>query len=41
MFGPGDVAVAHSADEHVRLDDVVGCAKVLAVWAARELSGQR
>ncbi len=38
MFGPGDVAVAHSADEHVSLDEVVDCARVLAVWAARELS---
>ncbi|HYM84426.1 MAG TPA: ArgE/DapE family deacylase [Candidatus Dormibacteraeota bacterium] len=37
MFGPGDVAVAHSADEHVPLDEVVECARVLAVWASREL----
>jgi acetylornithine deacetylase len=40
MFGPGDVAVAHSADEHVALADVVDCAAVLAVWAARELGGR-
>jgi acetylornithine deacetylase len=38
MFGPGDVRVAHSADEHVALADVVGCAEVLATWLARELS---
>jgi len=38
MFGPGDVHVAHSADEHVRLDEVVDCARALAVWSARELA---
>ena len=38
MFGPGDVAVAHSADEHVPLDDVVDCARVLAVYLLRSLS---
>jgi acetylornithine deacetylase len=38
MFGPGDVAVAHSADEHVRLGEVADCARALAVWVARELA---
>jgi acetylornithine deacetylase len=37
MFGPGDVRVAHAADEHVDLDDVVGCARVLATWIVRSL----
>ena len=37
MFGPGDVKVAHSADEHVPLDAVVTCARVLAAWVLREL----
>ncbi|MEO6208005.1 MAG: ArgE/DapE family deacylase [Candidatus Limnocylindrales bacterium] len=37
MFGPGDVRVAHSADEQVPLDEVVDCARVLATWVAREL----
>ena len=37
MFGPGDVKVAHSADEHVPLDEVVTCARVLAAWVLREL----
>jgi acetylornithine deacetylase/succinyl-diaminopimelate desuccinylase-like protein len=37
MFGPGDVRVAHRADEHVPLADVVGCAEVLATWLAGEL----
>lgn len=37
MFGPGDVRVAHSADEHVPLDEVEACARVLAAWVRREL----
>jgi len=38
MFGPGDVRDAHAADEHVALDEVVACARVLAAWMARELT---
>jgi acetylornithine deacetylase len=37
IFGPGNVAVAHSADEHVSIDDVVACARVLVNWLVREL----
>jgi acetylornithine deacetylase len=37
MFGPGDVRDAHAADEHVALDQVVACARVLAAWVVREL----
>jgi hypothetical protein len=37
MFGPGDVRVAHSADEHVPLDEVEACATVLLAWLRREL----
>ena len=37
IFGPGDVAVAHSADEHVPLGEVVACARTLAAWVVREL----
>lgn len=37
IFGPGDVRVAHSADEHVPIDEVVTCARVLAAWVSREL----
>jgi acetylornithine deacetylase len=37
MFGPGDVRVAHSADEHVPLAEVVDCARTLAAWLVREL----
>ena len=34
MFGPGDVRVAHSADEHVPLDEVEACAAGAADVAA-------
>ena len=37
IFGPGDIRVAHSADEHVSLAEVVDCARVLAAWVVREL----
>jgi acetylornithine deacetylase len=37
MFGPGNVVVAHSADEFVPLDQVADCARVLAAWIVREL----
>jgi acetylornithine deacetylase len=37
IYGPGDVKVAHSADEHVPLDEVETCAKVLAAWVVEEL----
>ncbi|MEX2655695.1 MAG: ArgE/DapE family deacylase [Acidimicrobiia bacterium] len=32
MYGPGSVRVAHSANEHVPLEEVVVCAEVLARW---------
>ena len=42
MYGPGDVKVAHSADEHVPLAEVEECARVLAAWVVRELgAGER
>ena len=37
IFGPGDVKIAHSADEHVSLAEVEDCAKVLTAWVRREL----
>jgi acetylornithine deacetylase len=40
IFGPGDVKVAHSADEHVPLDQVEACARVLAAWVVRELTAE-
>ena len=39
IFGPGDVRVAHSADEHVPLDEVETCARVLAEWVRSEIGG--
>jgi acetylornithine deacetylase len=39
MFGPGDVKVAHSADESVPLAEVETCAVVLAAWVRQELLG--
>ena len=39
IFGPGDVRVAHSADERVPISEVVQCAQVLAAWIIRELHG--
>jgi acetylornithine deacetylase len=41
MFGPGDVRVAHSADESVPLAEVVDCARALAAWLVRELLPRR
>jgi len=38
IFGPGDVAVAHSADEFVPLDEVETCARVLSAWILAELA---
>jgi acetylornithine deacetylase len=37
IFGPGDVKVAHSANEHVPLGEVADCARVLAAWVRREI----
>ncbi len=39
LYGPGDPALAHAPDEHVALEDVARCARVLAVWALRALTG--
>ena len=37
IFGPGDVRLAHSADERVPLAEVEACARTLAAWVVREL----
>ena len=34
-FGPGDIALAHGADESVPVEELVRCAQVLAVAAMR------
>jgi acetylornithine deacetylase len=38
LFGPGDVRVAHAADEYVALAEVEACARTLAAWIVRELA---
>ena len=38
IFGPGDVKVAHSADESVALDEVEATARVLAAWVLEVLA---
>jgi acetylornithine deacetylase len=38
LYGPGDPFLAHAPDEHVELEDVARCARVLAVWVMRSLS---
>jgi acetylornithine deacetylase len=38
IFGPGDVRVAHSADECVPLAEVETCARILAAWVAEGLT---
>jgi acetylornithine deacetylase len=40
IFGPGDVKVAHSANEYVPIDEVEACARVLAAWVRREFGGE-
>jgi len=37
MYGPGDVKVAHAADENVPIAEVVECAEVLAQWIRHRL----
>jgi acetylornithine deacetylase len=37
IFGPGNVKVAHSADESVPLDQVETCAQVLVEWVSPEI----
>jgi acetylornithine deacetylase len=35
LLGPGDLAVAHAADEHVALADLVACARAYALLVLR------
>ena len=39
IFGPGDVRLAHGADESVPMAEVEACARVLAAWVVTELGG--
>ena len=38
LYGPGEPFLAHAPDEHVELEDVARCARVLAVWVMRALA---
>jgi acetylornithine deacetylase len=38
LYGPGNPFLAHAPDEHVDLEEVARCARVLAVWAMRALA---
>ena len=38
MYGPGDVRLAHTADERVPVDEVVTCARVLSDWLVNALA---
>ena len=39
LYGPGDVAFAHTVEEHVELEEVFACAKVLALLIAEWCGG--
>jgi acetylornithine deacetylase len=41
VYGPGDVRLAHGADERVPLAEVEACARVLAAWVVAELGVSR
>ena len=38
LYGPGEPHLAHAPNEHVPLEDVARCARVLAVWVMRALA---
>jgi len=40
LYGPGDPRHAHAPNEHVLLEDVARCARVLAVWIRRGLRAE-
>jgi acetylornithine deacetylase len=37
LYGPGEPTLAHAPDEHIDLEEIARCARVLAVWAMRAL----
>ena len=45
LYGPGDVAFAHTVEEHVELEEVFACTKVLALlimeWCGGEFSAAK
>ncbi len=40
LYGPGDVAFAHTVEEHVELEEVFSCAKVLALLVTEWCGGR-
>ena len=38
LYGPGEPTLAHAPDEHIDLEEIARCARVLAVWTMRALS---
>jgi len=38
LYGPGEPFGAHAPDEHIDLEEVAKCARVLAVWVMRALT---
>ena len=37
LYGPGEPTLAHAPDEHIELEEIARCARVLAVWTMRAL----
>jgi acetylornithine deacetylase len=40
LYGPGVPTLAHAPDEHIDLEEIARCARVLAVWTMRALSSE-
>ncbi|MGL5809738.1 MAG: succinyl-diaminopimelate desuccinylase [Nocardioides sp.] len=40
-YGPGDPMLAHHADEHVRMDDIITCERTLRRWLGADQEGTR
>ncbi len=40
LYGPGEPTLAHAPDEHIDLEEIARCARVLAVWVMRALSSE-
>jgi acetylornithine deacetylase len=37
LYGPGEPTLAHAPDEHIDLEEIARCARVMAVWTMRAL----
>ena len=40
LYGPGQPTLAHAPDEHIDLEEIARCARVLAVWTMRALGSE-